>query len=150
MTILKEWKLGFGKWEKKMRDPSTPLKERLKTRGDGAYEGAEKKFLGTRFITPFKKPRGGQLTKEQKEFNRKHSSKRVGVENSIGVVKQYRHMQQQIECVEPDLEKRVQEIAALVNAGILWDKRRDRPTERFNQLLRAYHRRANKLRKRCG
>ncbi len=57
-----------------MRDPSTPLKERLKTRGDGAYKGAEKKFLGTRFITPFKKPRGGQFTKEQKEFNRKHGS----------------------------------------------------------------------------
>ncbi len=72
------------------------------------------------------------------------------VENSIEMIKQYRHMRQQIECVEPDLEKRIEEVAALVNAGILWDKRRDRPTKRFDKLLRAYHRRANKLRKRYG
>ncbi len=150
ITILKEWKLGFGKWEDKMRDPSTPRKERIKMRQDSAYQGGESVFPGTNFIVPFKKPRGGELTKEQKEFNRDHSSERVVVENSIGMIKQYRHMQQQIECVEPDLEKRIEEVAALVNAGILWDKRRDRPTKRFDKLLRAYHRRANKLRKRYG
>ncbi len=55
MTILKEWKLGFGKWEKKMRDPSTPRKERIELHQDSAYQGGESVFPGTNFITPFKK-----------------------------------------------------------------------------------------------
>lgn len=44
-------------------------------------------YLGTALIIPNKKPKGKELTKEQKEFNWIHSSIRVCVENGIGKMK---------------------------------------------------------------
>jgi hypothetical protein len=41
-------------------------------------------------IQPEKKPRGKDLTKEQKESNRQKSSSRVRIEHTIGSVKRYR------------------------------------------------------------
>ena len=52
--------------------------------GDLAYQGVE------RSAVPHKKPRGGELTPEQKEENRVFSSVRVRVEHSIRRVKAFR------------------------------------------------------------
>ncbi len=52
--------------------------------GDKAYVGR------TNTTTPFKKPKGGQLTQEQKDFNKKISQKRVYVEHLIRVIKIFR------------------------------------------------------------
>jgi hypothetical protein len=52
--------------------------------GDLAYKGTD------RFEVPHKKPRGGELTAEQKEENRVFSSGRVRVEHSIRLVKAFR------------------------------------------------------------
>lgn len=48
--------------------------------GDNAY-------LGTVLTIPNKKPKGKELTKDQKEYNRIHSSLRVCVEHGIGKMK---------------------------------------------------------------
>ena len=48
--------------------------------GDNAY-------LGTVLTIPEKKPKGKELTKEQKEYNEIHSSMRVCVEHGIGKMK---------------------------------------------------------------
>jgi len=52
--------------------------------GDLAYKGTD------RFEVPHKKPRGGELTAEQKEENRAFSAGRVRVEHSIRRVKAFR------------------------------------------------------------
>lgn len=52
--------------------------------GDLAYQGTD------RFEVPHKKPRGGELTPEQKEENRAFSAGRVRVEHSIRRVKAFR------------------------------------------------------------
>jgi len=51
--------------------------------GDTAY-------LGTPLETPVRKPRGGQLTADQKEKNRKVSRRRVVAEHGIGKMKVWR------------------------------------------------------------
>ena len=51
--------------------------------GDTAY-------LGTPLETPVRKPRGGELTEEQKEKNRKVSRRRVVAEHGIGKMKVWR------------------------------------------------------------
>lgn len=51
--------------------------------GDSGYQGAEK------VLTPFKKPRGGTLTPEQKEVNNYIHSRRVKVENTFAHMKQF-------------------------------------------------------------
>jgi hypothetical protein len=60
------------------------LPERLEFTGDKAYVGRRNT------TTPIKKPRGGQLTQAQKDFNRQVSQKRVYVEHLIRVVKIFR------------------------------------------------------------
>jgi hypothetical protein len=53
----------------------------------GQKHGNEIPILG---YTPYKKPKGGKLSKEQKEFNRHLSSLRVVVENVIAQIKKWR------------------------------------------------------------
>jgi hypothetical protein len=60
------------------------LPETLAFIGDKAYVGR------SNTTTPIKKPRGGQLTQEQKDFNRQVSQKRVYVEHLIRVLKIFR------------------------------------------------------------
>jgi len=52
---------------------------------------ADKAYVGRRnTTTPHKKPPKGELTQEQKEFNRDLSQKRVFVEHVIRVIKIFR------------------------------------------------------------
>ena len=60
------------------------LSETLEFIGDKAYTGR------TNTTTPFKKPKAGQLTQAQKDFNKKISQKRVYVEHLIRVIKIFR------------------------------------------------------------
>ena len=55
---------------------------------DTGYQGYKPE--GVKIIQPEKKPRGKELTKEQKESNRQISSIRVRIEHAIGSAKRYR------------------------------------------------------------
>jgi len=55
----------------------------IKRLGDSGYQG-------TNLVIPRKKPRGGELSKKDKRFNRKLSSNRVCVEHGIGKMKIWR------------------------------------------------------------
>jgi hypothetical protein len=50
---------------------------------------ADTGYQGTVMETPCKKPKGKQLTPEQKNANREFSSKRVKVEHGIGAMKRF-------------------------------------------------------------
>jgi hypothetical protein len=50
----------------------------------------DKGYVGTDIETPTKKPKGGELTDEQREANRRLSSKRIRVEHAIRRVKAFR------------------------------------------------------------
>jgi len=51
---------------------------------------ADKGYIGEQYvITPKKKPRGGELTSEDKDFNRNICSARAAIENIIQRIKQY-------------------------------------------------------------
>jgi hypothetical protein len=56
--------------------------------GDSAYQGYDKEHKATDY--PYKKPKGGQLTEEEKEYNKGLSRFRVRVEHKIGQVKRFR------------------------------------------------------------
>jgi hypothetical protein len=60
----------------------------------GSYLGQDSGFQGFKIpnvtnVQPKKKPRGGELTKDEKEQNRIISKVRVRVEHAIGGVKRY-------------------------------------------------------------
>ena len=56
--------------------------------GDSAYQGYDKEHANIDF--PYKKPKKGELTEEEKEYNRGLSGFRVRVEHAIGRTKRFR------------------------------------------------------------
>ena len=59
------------------------------TTAKGINRDADAGDHGTAMQTPHKKPKGGQLSNEQKAFNRSFSSSRVKVEHGIGGMKRF-------------------------------------------------------------
>jgi hypothetical protein len=70
----------FGKTHDKKMYESNKAPPNIPTYGDSGYQG-------TNLVVPKKKPKGKQLTKDEKQYNRIHSSLRVVVEHSIGKLK---------------------------------------------------------------
>jgi hypothetical protein len=65
--------------------------------------------LNVTMIQPIKKPRGKELTPEQKEINRQISSVRVRVEHAIGGVKRFRIVKDQVRARKDNFRDRVME-----------------------------------------
>ena len=61
------------------------LSEKIKCLGDAGYQGLEKEHENSQ--TPTKKPKGAELSKEQKQTNRELARERVVVENVIRYLK---------------------------------------------------------------
>src|SRR5919202_1786253 len=71
-----------------IRRPGPPLPREARAYADSAYEGYDKEHPNLEF--PYKRPKGGELTGEEKEYNRALSSFRVRVEHRIGRTKRFR------------------------------------------------------------
>jgi len=59
-------------------------------RVDLGYLGFDKDYVCQQVFLPHKKPKGGDLTSEQKAINKDQASKRVKIEHCIGGMKRYR------------------------------------------------------------
>ena len=66
---------------------------------------------GVLIIQPKKKPRGGELTEEEKEANRAISKLRVRVEHVINGVKRYRIVKDKCRNWKKEFEDKIMEIA---------------------------------------
>lgn len=71
-----------------VRRSGPKLPNRARAYGDSAYQGYDKEHPAIDY--PYKKPKGGQLTAEEKEYNKGLSRFRVRVEHKIGQVKRFR------------------------------------------------------------
>lgn len=71
-----------------IRRAGPPLPKEARAYVDSAYQGYDKEHPN--LDLPYKRPKGGELTSEEKEYNRALSSFRVGVEHRIGRTKRFR------------------------------------------------------------
>lgn len=71
-----------------VRRAGPPVPRRTRVFGDSAYQGYDKEHRAIDF--PYKKPRQGELTEEEKDYNRALSRIRVRVEHAIGRTKRFR------------------------------------------------------------
>ena len=104
--------------DKKLYDESgvgDDLDEDEAMMGDSGFQGIQHEHLA---ILPYKKPKGGKLTKEQKEHNRRVSRLRVVVENSIAQIKTFRVMAEVYRHAREDYHDIFQIVAVLVNRRI--------------------------------
>lgn len=83
--------------------------------GDSAYQGYDKEHPNTDY--PYKKPKGGSLTREEKEYNGGLSRFRVRVEHKIGEVKRFRIVSDRFRNSRRTHHTKVSIIAGIVNMG---------------------------------
>lgn len=93
------------------------LPEEVECLGDSGYQGLPGLHENSR--TPFKKPKGGELTQEQKEFNRQLASERVIVEHIIRHLKIFRILSERYRNRRRRFMLRVNLIAGLYNFALI-------------------------------
>jgi hypothetical protein len=71
-----------------IRKRGSPLPGHCRAYGDSGYQGMDKLHKATDI--PYKKPKGGSLSKEEREYNRALSSFRIRIENKIRELKIFR------------------------------------------------------------
>ena len=63
---------------------------------DLGFLGFAKDYVCRKVFIPIKKPKGKELTDEQREINIKQASERITVEHSIGGLKRYRILEDRL------------------------------------------------------
>ena len=81
--------------------------------------GVEKQVPRVKAYTPFKKPKGQELTEEQKAFNRALASIRIRVEHCIGWIKNWKILSERFRCSHSIYGWVMQTICGLVNQQTL-------------------------------
>jgi hypothetical protein len=66
---------------------------------------------GVEVLQPFKKPRGGSLTEEQKAANQAHAARRVRIEHTISGVKRPRMVKERLRLHKGGIRDLVMEVA---------------------------------------
>jgi DDE superfamily endonuclease len=66
-------------------------------------------LAGVTIVQPKKKPRGGELTPQEKATNRRISSVRIRIEHAIGGVKRYRMVKDKIRLLKDRIRDTVME-----------------------------------------
>jgi hypothetical protein len=79
---------------------------------DSGFEGHNP--VGVQIERPVKKPKGGELTTEQKQANHKKASKRVKVEHSIGRIKIFRILKDRIRIWKNEAKDLAMEIGCAI------------------------------------
>ena len=83
--------------------------------GDAGYQGIQHEHPA---VLPYKKPKGEELTKEQKEHNRRLSRIRVVIENTIAQIKTFRVMAEVYRHARENYNDTFRIVAVLVNRRI--------------------------------
>ncbi len=92
------------------------LPDKVECLGDSGYQGLA--GIHQKARTPFKQPKGGELTKEQKEFNRKLAQERVVIEHIIRHLKIFRILAERYRNRRRRFMLRVNLIAGLYNYAL--------------------------------
>ena len=92
------------------------LPKEIECLADSGYQGLSALHENSR--TPFKKPKGGELTDEQKEFNKQLASERVTVEHIIRHLKIFRIVSERYRNRRRRFMLRMNLIAGLYNYAI--------------------------------
>jgi DDE superfamily endonuclease len=79
---------------------------------DLGYQGFDKDYECRELLIPNKKPKGAELTTEQKEENKDISAERIWVEHSIGGMKRFRILSERLRVHDIDLYNEITGICA--------------------------------------
>ena len=98
-----------------IRRAGPPLPKHARGYADSAYQGYDKDHPD--LDIPYRKPKGGELTTEEKDYNRGLSRFRVAIEHRIGRAKRFRILSDRYRNPRHTHHTRTSIIAGLVNVG---------------------------------
>lgn len=75
---------------KRVFSPDKQWFKKFTVRLDLGFLGFGKEYVCKRYFMPIKKPKGKELTDEQRAINKQQASERIVVEHAIGGLKRYR------------------------------------------------------------
>jgi hypothetical protein len=96
-----------------IRRDEPKLSNKARLYADSAYQGYDKEHRNLEF--PYKKPKNGKLTDEEKEYNRGLSGFRVRVEHRIGRTKRFKIASERFRNPLETHPTKISIIAGLVN-----------------------------------
>ena len=108
---------------KSMLVVDTPQDEQLELMGDSGYQSAVKYRLSANVTIPVKKPKSGELTAEQKAYNKKLDNKRVVIEYVIVDLEEYHILAGVFVGTADQYNRTFNVITELVNFKIMWPSR---------------------------
>ena len=98
-----------------IRRAGPPLPTHARGYADSAYQGYDKEHPN--LDIPYKKPKGGELTADEKDYNRGLGSFRVAIEHRIGRSKRFRILSDRYRNPRHTHHTKTSIIAGLVNVG---------------------------------
>lgn len=98
-----------------IRRAGPPLPKHARGYADSAYQGYDKDHPD--LDIPYKKPKGGELTEEERDYNRGLASFRVAIEHQIGRTKRFRILSERYRNPRHTHHTKTSIIAGLVNVG---------------------------------
>jgi hypothetical protein len=98
-----------------IRRAGPPLPQHARGYADSAYQGYDKDHPN--LDIPYKKPKGGELTADEKDYNRGLASFRVAIEHRIGRTKRFRILSDRYRNPRHTHHTKTSIIAGLVNVG---------------------------------
>lgn len=96
-----------------VRRRGPPLPKGARAYVDSGYQGLQNAHRDTEF--PYRKPHGGRLTQDERDYNHALGSIRVGVEHSIGDIKTFRIASDRFRYPRRSHNTKLRIVAGLVN-----------------------------------
>ena len=133
---LREHVPSAGHVTASLTDPGTPPGMRITVNLDGGPQGAEGVLEGADVRMPRRKPRNGQLTEDQKNYNARLAGRRAVIEDSIAGIKAHRILGNVFRGSVAELEETFSVVTGIVNLKRIMARREGRAPETHRKNLR--------------
>lgn len=118
---LNKNEFSFGKWTDNLHAEYIEPDKRFTLIWDLGFPGVEDLYPGHRVLIGIKRRPGGDLTDEEKEWNKYIGSRRIYVEHGIGECKRFEILQHPFRGPNEKYRRQLNIMSGLANLNILWD-----------------------------
>ena len=136
IEYLREHPPSAGHVTASLTDPATPPGMRITVNLDGGPQGAEGVLEGADVRMPRRKPRNGQLTEDQKNYNARLAGRRAVIEDSIAGIKAHRILGNVFRGSVAELEETFSVVTGIVNLKRIMRRREGRAPDTHRKNLR--------------
>ena len=136
IEYLREHPPSAGHVTASLTDPATPPGMRITVNLDGGPQGAEGVLKGADVRMPHRKPRNGQLTMEQADYNARLAGQRAIIENNIADIKAHRILDNVFRGSVAELEETFSVVTGIVNLKRIMRQREGRDPDTHRKNLR--------------